>query len=634
MHPGLGLGLTAQRGRATSSSITATSAPTFAPLSPGVTISSVWTAGTYASTAGTISAVVETFVRNSEAVTASTVAAEGDVISVTVLVTDSAGNQRTFSCGPQAVPYAAPMISGLQDLSASRGASISINAAVSASGSGLVYSLTGPEWLSINPATGMITGAAPEAHVTTAATVTVTNPGGSASDTFAVEVVAAPTVTPAANNILVINGDSRTASGMTTLRAHGSAAETNPLENAGVSFAAGWQAHALAALSHRVLIPKGGNFAIGAETTTQMAARAERDAAQAAGFGAKVCVFLGGVNDTTLTSAQSIANYIAIFNAWAAQGIRLVVCNEAPRDNLAGANLTAHQERRAWLEDPQRAVDWPGYVRVNSWDALADPADPTKWAPGLSYDGLHPTYAGSSILGETIAAALAPLYPDPVFPSRLDLPTSAEGCLNTAPMMTGATGTIQATPAAVITGDVATGWILSAERVQDGLSITAGKGTDPDGYDEQIITLSGFASVSAACGARFANAMTAAVSALSPGGVIRLHGRLRIDAGHTGLLGVRMGGFIQGTGLDAPADAFKLRYFGAFAGLWNASGTNVMDGSAADLEIMSQDLVIPANWAAATGRQGFAQVNILCMGGNLPVSATVRLSRLGVRRVL
>lgn len=634
MHPGLGLGLTAQRGRAASSSITATSAPTFAPLSPGVTISSVWTAGTYASTAGTISAVVETFVRNSEAVTASTVAAEGDVISVTVLVTDSAGNQRTFSCGPQAVPYAAPMISGLQDLSASCGASISINAAVSASGSGLVYSLTGPEWLSINPSTGMITGAAPEADVTTTATVTVTNPGGSASDRFAVEVVAAPTVTPAANNILVINGDSRTASGMTTLRAHGSTAETNPLENAGVSFAAGWQAHALAALSHRVLIPKGGNFAIGAETTTQIAARAERDAAQAAGFGAKVCVFLGGVNDTTLTSAQSIANYITIFNAWTAQGLRLVVCNEAPRDNLAGANLIAHQERRAWLEDPQRAVDWPGYVSVNSWDALADPADPTKWAPGLSYDGLHPTYAGSRILGETIAAALAPLYPDPVFPSRLDLPTSAEGCLNTAPMMTGATGTIQATPAAVITGDVATGWILSAERVQDGLSIAAGKGTDPDGYDEQIITLSGAASVSAACGARFANAMTAAVSALSPGGVIRLHGRLRIDAGHTGLLGVRMGGFIQGTGLDTPADAFKLRHFAAFAGLWNASGTNVMDGSAVDLEIMSQDLVIPANWAAATGRQGFAQVNILCMGGNLPVSATVRLSRLGVRRVL
>ena len=81
-----------------------------------------------------------------------------------------------------------PAISGLADLSVSYGASVTINCALKSSGSNLVYSLTGPSWLSINSATGSITGAAPSADVSTTATVTVSNSVGSASDTFAVTV--------------------------------------------------------------------------------------------------------------------------------------------------------------------------------------------------------------------------------------------------------------------------------------------------------------------------------------------------------------------------------------------------------------------------------------------------------------
>ncbi|SNX71779.1 putative Ig domain-containing protein, partial [Cereibacter ovatus] len=208
MQLGLGLGLTTQRGRSDPPIITATSAPVLAPLEAGATIASAYTAGVYASSAGTISSAVATYLLNGSSVAASTVVAEGDTVAVSVLVTDSAGNTRTFSAGTQAVTYVAPTISGLQDLSASYGASISINAALMASGSNLVYSLTGPSWLSISPSTGMITGTAPEADFTGTATVTVTNPGGSASDTFAVMVsgdTAEVTISPEADGTVVIH---------------------------------------------------------------------------------------------------------------------------------------------------------------------------------------------------------------------------------------------------------------------------------------------------------------------------------------------------------------------------------------------------------------------------------------------
>ena len=95
----------------------------------------------------------------------------------------------------RAVADTIPAISGLADLNATYASAITINAALAATGTNLVYSLTGPAWLSINPSTGQITGTAPSEEISDAATVTVRNAAGSASDTFAV-VVQAPVVAP------------------------------------------------------------------------------------------------------------------------------------------------------------------------------------------------------------------------------------------------------------------------------------------------------------------------------------------------------------------------------------------------------------------------------------------------------
>lgn len=88
----------------------------------------------------------------------------------------------------QIVADTIPTISGLADLSASYGASVTIAAALKASGSNLVYAMSGPAWLSINASTGQITGTAPSTDVSTTATVTVSNSAGSTTDEFAVTV--------------------------------------------------------------------------------------------------------------------------------------------------------------------------------------------------------------------------------------------------------------------------------------------------------------------------------------------------------------------------------------------------------------------------------------------------------------
>lgn len=82
-----------------------------------------------------------------------------------------------------------PAISGLQDLSASSGTSVTINAASAATGTNLVYSLSGPAWLSIDSSTGEITGTAPDTNDVFSVTVTVSNSAGSASDSFDLTVI-------------------------------------------------------------------------------------------------------------------------------------------------------------------------------------------------------------------------------------------------------------------------------------------------------------------------------------------------------------------------------------------------------------------------------------------------------------
>lgn len=88
----------------------------------------------------------------------------------------------------QIVADTTPTITGLEDLSSFYGDSVFINVSLKTSGTNLIYSLSGPEWLTIDSNTGYITGTAPSMDVSTTVTVTISNSIGSASDQFIVSV--------------------------------------------------------------------------------------------------------------------------------------------------------------------------------------------------------------------------------------------------------------------------------------------------------------------------------------------------------------------------------------------------------------------------------------------------------------
>lgn len=442
---------------------------------------------------------------------------------------------------------------------------------------------------------------------------------------------------PASSEVFAINGDSRTQQAVGGARTFQSSALTDPLTNAADTRANGWVSHCLAQLGHRIILPRGCQFAIGAENTADMALRAVQDATQAAVFGATTVIFLGGVNDgTTLTLEQSIANYTTIFDAFTAQGIRLVVCNELPRDGLSAPALAAHLARRDWLADPARAVTWPGMVQVDTFSPCLKPATAADWRDGYSYDGLHPAYAGSKVIGQTIAAAIAAIYPIATFPSLLDLPTPATAAsyLNSAgAMMAGTGGGKAGTPAP--TGDVATGWTLSPTTGgQTGLNVVGSKTINPDGFDEQTIRISGSTALTNTRGFQLASSgnLTAA-AALPAGSRLRAFARLRIDEGNIGLFGAGIGIWYQGTNVTA-AGGFALIRAEAFIGSYVADSADFeMDGSAVDYLLMTQDLILPPLWATGTGKQVYLRLGGIVQSHNREVDATVRVSQFGLLQV-
>jgi len=175
--------------------ITATTAPVLGPLAAGDAVSDAFTAGVYASTAGTIASQDVTVLVNGspEGDGLAYVVAEGDVVQVQELVTDSEANTRTFSTGQQTVPWIAPALTGNltpQTVTENTGVQ-TYDASVGFTGTALVYSLVSPPaGVTINASTGVVSIDTDATGLLDAEAVTVraTNPGGSAEDSFALTV--------------------------------------------------------------------------------------------------------------------------------------------------------------------------------------------------------------------------------------------------------------------------------------------------------------------------------------------------------------------------------------------------------------------------------------------------------------
>lgn len=119
-----------------------------------------------------------------------TTAATFVATSAASLLVEYAGLTKTIAKSQGAIT-----VSSLADQTVANGAAVSIDAASAFSGTVTTYSIvSGPAWLSINPATGAITGTAPGSDVTVSVTVRASNNAGSVTDTFTLSALETETV--------------------------------------------------------------------------------------------------------------------------------------------------------------------------------------------------------------------------------------------------------------------------------------------------------------------------------------------------------------------------------------------------------------------------------------------------------
>ncbi|MFB0835436.1 SGNH/GDSL hydrolase family protein [Arthrobacter halodurans] len=158
-----------------------------------------------------------------------------------------------------------------------------------------------------------------------------------------------------------------------------------------------------------------GGWAVGGAKTAEMAAGIEPVAAD-------VLVLIAGTNDiyARVPFADIGANLRRIVETVDAG--RVLVSSVPPRNDFA-AETVAYND---WLR---------GFVLEQGWDwvdagaGLRDGSDPGRYAPGLAYDGVHPSLEGARVIGSAILARMT------------DQPTAFDGGES------GPGGTVAVTPA-------------------------------------------------------------------------------------------------------------------------------------------------------------------------------------------
>jgi len=119
--------------------------------------------------------------------------------------------------------------------------------------------------------------------------------------------------------------------------------------------------------------------------------------------GADALIVQGGINDVVQRRSVEDAarNIETMLERGRAAGLALAVADVLPWNNgdeRAAADIASLNELIGLL----------GTTRLPFHDTLADPADPTRMADGLTDDGDHPSIAGHRLLGER-AFRLPPL---------------------------------------------------------------------------------------------------------------------------------------------------------------------------------------------------------------------------------
>ena len=415
-------------------------------------------------------------------------------------------------------------------------------------------------------------------------------------------------VTPLSSNEFIVFGDSRTQ------------VSTGDFPDTKTINAEGYPCWVLQFSGYKLKLARGGNFGVGGDSTTQMLARI-------AAVLAHPCpnvILLGGVNDSSLS--ESLTNYPLLIDQLIGGGKRVIMGNELPFTSGNSGQQDAQIGRRDWIEDPARLVSYPSLIVVDTFRPMWNSATYCDFKTGYAPDGLHPATLGNSVLGNTIATALAPYISSftsyrnapTVNTDNYDAATNPFGCLVAGYMMEGTGGRVDN----VLNTGVATGWNVGTTNA-GGATVTVSKGVDSDGFPTQIIEITG----TATAGSR---AVTLSALTNSAGDLLKLLPNDNIAASarvkvvrNVGLRGVGIGAQVNGT------------YGGSAANLtvYNFAGTtNGNRDTDLDLVCASQIAAVNAGWATGTSRIYGAIDNIAFSGGS-GLDMRIEISRNGLRKV-
>jgi hypothetical protein len=342
------------------------------------------------------------------------------------------------------------------------------------------------------------------------------------------------------------------------------------------------------------------------------------------GSAASVFVMLIGVNNGTNPVTTDGPVYQSVINALVAAGKIVVVLNEFPNSDQSG-NGAVHYNRRRFLDGAAYLPYSSKVIKFNSYDVMA--ASPTSYQFKTGYlaagDFLHPNLQANRDLGQRVGAVLDAIFQMGNFAPRNNLPTYAgDTGFGIAAMMTGTTGTL-----GTATGQLATGWSMSS--IPAGYTVTCSKGTDPDGYEQQVISISGTAGSVGTVQSVGINNYSLGGAFASSGDVVSAVSRIIVDAGSVGFVGPTAILNAQDSTNNVTQNATQLS-----GTVYNSVAMDgAWAGTAFDGQVMTQPITLPsganADWTGAASKS--LQPNFqFCFLGGIAVQATIRISRVGI----
>lgn len=343
--------------------------------------------------------------------------------------------------------------------------------------------------------------------------------------------------------------------------------------------------------------------------------------------------------DSLATNAINSYQGLAVHQNIITSKHTLIWFTDTPRGDgtggaLTGGDLEYHLRVSQWFRE-QRGVK--GVYVADTWPTLVDKTSSSLVAEnGNYYDQLHPGPPAARKIALCAQPIIEHLLPErPLLPfTNYDTYTAnnTSGNLLDNGMMAGTAGTVGAN----CTGVLADGWVSAAGT---GLSAALSKGTDADGYDEQIIAITGTPSGASSGSSTLVDPLNVDVVScvltytltdadLADEDVLEAVNRFKVDSGSSGLRGVPLYIISAGTGVDniVCGGEPNMASNGSFP---NLRFPNVeIEGPN-----MTPEFTVPAGYTALGTAKSVKVKICVTARGSEAITATVRIGRVAARKV-